>query len=196
MATPHVAGVAALVRALRPGDAATAVRQAILAGAERRPGLDGYAVTGARLNAAGALDAAAGGPGAPAPEPAPEPVLGIQPPAPAPSVTPAPAPAPAIPAPGTPPGTPATVRDPVSRPASPFASLRVAVRRRAVTVRLGLSRRATVRLTLHRGRAVSARSRLLAAGTSTVALGRLPRGTYRLRASAGADAIERRFTVR
>ena len=67
MATPHVAGAAALVLAARPGDRPADVRLALLDGAERRPALAGKLVAGARLNARGALDRKA-------PDPAPVPV--------------------------------------------------------------------------------------------------------------------------
>jgi subtilisin family serine protease len=71
MATPHVAGAAALVLAARPGARPTEVRQALLDGAERRPTLAGKLATGARLNARGALD---GSPpqSPPVPVPAPD----------------------------------------------------------------------------------------------------------------------------
>ena len=63
MASPHVAGAAALVTALRPGWSPVQVKAALLDGADRLPGLAGTSVTGARLNAAGAARIAAGGPG-------------------------------------------------------------------------------------------------------------------------------------
>ena len=55
MATPHVAGVAALLAAEYPAAEPAQLRDAILSGAEARPALTGSSVTGARLNAARAL---------------------------------------------------------------------------------------------------------------------------------------------
>jgi subtilisin family serine protease len=51
MATPHVAGVAALILSLNPFASAVAVRQALLSGIDIRPGLAGLVATGGRLNA-------------------------------------------------------------------------------------------------------------------------------------------------
>ncbi len=55
MASPHVAGVAALVWASCPTATYQAVRDAIYAGADPLPSLSGLVATGARLNAFGAL---------------------------------------------------------------------------------------------------------------------------------------------
>jgi subtilisin family serine protease len=51
MATPHVAGVAALILSLKPAASSAAVRQALLSGVDVRPGLAGLVATGGRLNA-------------------------------------------------------------------------------------------------------------------------------------------------
>jgi subtilisin family serine protease len=51
MATPHVAGVAALILSLNPFASAVTVRQALLSGVDVRPGLAGLVATGGRLNA-------------------------------------------------------------------------------------------------------------------------------------------------
>ena len=59
MASPHVAGVAALVFAAYPGRSVEAVEAAILNGADRKSGLSTYFASGRRLNAAGALAVAA-----------------------------------------------------------------------------------------------------------------------------------------
>jgi subtilisin family serine protease len=58
MAAPHVAGVAALVRAVDPGVPASQVVQAIRRGARPVPGLAGVTTTGGAVDAAGAIDAA------------------------------------------------------------------------------------------------------------------------------------------
>src|SRR5574341_1550536 len=55
MATPHVTGVAALVKALYPGDDWRAIKNRILAGSENIPSMAGTTITGKRLNAYGAL---------------------------------------------------------------------------------------------------------------------------------------------
>ena len=58
MATPHVAGVAALVRSAVPGATAAEVAQAIREGAVPLPSLAGKTVTGGRADAPGAIAAA------------------------------------------------------------------------------------------------------------------------------------------
>ncbi|HSK14574.1 MAG TPA: S8 family serine peptidase [Gaiellaceae bacterium] len=55
MATPHVAGVAALYLAANPSFAPEDVKAAILGGVDPRPGLTGVVSTGGRLNAARTL---------------------------------------------------------------------------------------------------------------------------------------------
>jgi subtilisin family serine protease len=81
MATPQVAGAAALVFAQRPTASAVTVKRALLAGAEPNPALAGKISTGARLNAMWALvgpppappeSAPPGTAPAPAPTPAPD----------------------------------------------------------------------------------------------------------------------------
>jgi subtilisin family serine protease len=59
MASPHVAGVAALVLAAYPARSVEAVEAAILNGADRKSGLSTYFAGGRRLNAAGAVAVAA-----------------------------------------------------------------------------------------------------------------------------------------
>ncbi len=55
MASPHVAGVAALVWSVRPSLTATEARRAILLSADPLPSLSGFVATGGRLNAHRAL---------------------------------------------------------------------------------------------------------------------------------------------
>ncbi|MGV8108403.1 NBR1-Ig-like domain-containing protein [Methanospirillum sp.] len=55
MATPHVAGVAALVKAANSGYTVVQVKQAILGGVDVKSGLSGKCVTGGRVNAGNAL---------------------------------------------------------------------------------------------------------------------------------------------
>ncbi len=52
MASPHVAGVAALLAGYSPGTSVIGLKQAILGGADVLPNLNGTSVTGGRLNAA------------------------------------------------------------------------------------------------------------------------------------------------
>ncbi|MDX8551871.1 S8 family serine peptidase, partial [Methanospirillum purgamenti] len=55
MATPHVAGVAALVKAVNSGYTVAQVKQAILSGVDVKSGLSGKCVTGGRVNAGNLL---------------------------------------------------------------------------------------------------------------------------------------------
>src|SRR4051794_12862550 len=103
MATPHVAGALALERQAAPTLNADQLKQELLDGADRVPGLAGLSVTGARLNATNAIQAARTVTGLPAlvpydpiavaPTPAPSPAPSVPAPAPAPP-QPKPAPAP------------------------------------------------------------------------------------------------------
>ena len=56
MATPHVAGVAALLWSYNPASGGAAVKSAILNGADPITALEGKVLTGARLNAANSLE--------------------------------------------------------------------------------------------------------------------------------------------
>lgn len=56
MATPHVAGVAALLQARHPGSTPATVKNAILSGAEGLASLAGRTLTSGRLDAAGAFE--------------------------------------------------------------------------------------------------------------------------------------------
>jgi hypothetical protein len=61
MASPHVAGVAALIAAQSPGISVSGIKSAILNGGDRIPALRGTSVTGARLNAFNSLTARTAG---------------------------------------------------------------------------------------------------------------------------------------
>jgi subtilisin family serine protease len=104
MATPHVAGTAALVWARNPAATVSQVRAALLTTVDQLTGLSGMVATGGRLNAERAVQAAFAPPPQP---PAPQPPA-PQPPSPAPP-PPAPSP-PAPPAPQPQPRPPAQVR--------------------------------------------------------------------------------------
>lgn len=65
MATPHVAGVAALVLAHDPAASVGTVKAAILGGVDVKPAFGGKTVTGGRLNAQGALGRTGSTPSAP-----------------------------------------------------------------------------------------------------------------------------------
>jgi hypothetical protein len=62
MATPHVAGAAALVAAVNPSFSAAQIKDALMSSADPIAGLAGKSVSGARLNAAAAVGAAAPAP--------------------------------------------------------------------------------------------------------------------------------------
>ena len=80
MAAPHVAGAAALVRAVDPGAPPSQVVQALRNGAKPAPGMAGATVTGGVADAVGAMDAALALPN-PQPPPPPPPPPQPQPPA-------------------------------------------------------------------------------------------------------------------
>ncbi|MFV1964695.1 MAG: S8 family serine peptidase, partial [Pirellulaceae bacterium] len=61
MASPHVAGVAALIAAQQAGASPLSIKTAILAGGDRLSNLRGFVLTGARLNAANSLSVNTGG---------------------------------------------------------------------------------------------------------------------------------------
>lgn len=110
MATPHTAGVAALIRSLVPGASVAGVKSALLGGTEAKSAFTGKTVTGGRLNAERSLQLAAASAGVPVPVPPPaapatqpsdpNPVRNAPPeeaePTPTPTPTPLPAPAVAL----------------------------------------------------------------------------------------------------
>ena len=192
MATPSVSGVAALLLAADRGATVAELRRALLDGADRKLALAGTTVTGARLNAFGALRelTPAQTPPAeepppeerndqPAPQPAPEPAPAPAPqPAPEPAPAPAPEPAPS-PAPAPPPA-PFAPRD-ASAPfvrftVSPSRDLAAFVRRRALRVTLRCNEPCAVRVELRRGTRVIARGRVAALATDVPARLRLRLG--------------------
>ena len=73
MASPHVAGVAALVRAADPGASATQVANAIRQGAKPLASMTGITVTGGVADAVRSIDAALATPNEPPPPPPPPP---------------------------------------------------------------------------------------------------------------------------
>ncbi len=72
MATPHVAGTAALLAAAAPASTALQRKAALLASVDAKPAFSGKSLTGGRLNAAAAIASLLGSP-APAPTPTPTP---------------------------------------------------------------------------------------------------------------------------
>jgi thermitase len=79
MATPHIAGAAALVAALRPEYTAAQIKAALMTGADPVPSLAGMARVAGRLNAASALGVSVPAPPEPTPTPTPEPVAPVAP---------------------------------------------------------------------------------------------------------------------
>ena len=87
MATPHVAGVAALVRAADPGVPATQVVHALIGGVHKLPSLNGVVASGGVVDAVGAINQALA---IPNPVPTrPPPPAPLAPPAPTPPTAPA-----------------------------------------------------------------------------------------------------------
>lgn len=181
MATPHVAGAAALVWARFPDAGVADVRAALLDSADPLPGLAGKVATGARLNAHGAvtLPLAAPAPAAPVEEPASEPIP-PQTVEPAPAPPAAPEPEPTSPLPTDPPAESGNT-DPLPDTAAPVVSLAVrstravgVLVRRGVTLAIGCSEACTIdaRLGLRTPRASVARTtaRLATAGRRRVVI--------------------------
>ena len=175
MATPHVAGAAALVAAHHPGFSAAQIKAALMEGADLRPGLAGKARVGGRLNAAAAL--------------------GIDPPAPAPASAPTPTPAPAPANPVTP--APAAV-------GSLRVSGHVVIGRRPRTATLSFTASAAtnVTVTLRRQGRTQQTTAAVSRGTTrwrisrSVAGLRLRPGRYELTLTAPAGPAGAKFSVR
>jgi thermitase len=213
MATPHVAGTLALMRQAAPTLSAAQLKQGVLDGADRVSSLSGLSVTGARLNAANAVQDVRSVAGL-APLVATDPI----PLDPAPAATPAPAaaaPSVPAPAPATPQPTPApphrTVRKAprlsglVAAPATaivcrPSAS---GCRGHAAQLRFRADQAATVTAQVQRRSCAHGRCAYRTAATVTVgakaganrlaigargATARLAAGAYRVRLVASDDA--------
>lgn len=196
MATPHVAGAAALLLARDPAATVADLRQALLISAEPRPGLQGRVVTGGRLDLPRALTALDLGDEAAArfqqqpaaAEPAPADGSATQP-APTQS-TPAPAPEPA-PAP-----PPATAPQPLAPPdlsspmvtvtAAPARSLATLLRRGLLSVRVRCSEACRLDLALRLDAATARRLGL----PRTIARGRASRS------SSGTATVRMRLSTR
>lgn len=211
MATPHVAGAAALLHARNASLTAADLKSALLTSVDAKAGLSGNAVTGGRLNAASALALVSAGP---APQwplasilPSPNPGSGPTPDEPAPAPQPQPVPA----WPGDEDGVDEG-EDEVDEP-QPGPALRLQRKgstslcrsgcaTRAFELRFTLPRSAPVRTTYERrvckGRgctwvAVIRRTVAGRSGTNTLKVStkvgsrRLGRGRYRLTLSVAAD---------
>jgi subtilisin family serine protease len=203
MATPHVAGAAALVFAADPGVSAAQVKAALLSTADPVPALSSRSVSGGRLDAGAAVASILGvtpeAAAPPTPSTPPAPVSTPAPPvsAPAPVSTPAPAPVAPSPAPVRP-----SVPAPVLRHLHVGGSLRT--RHGELRVTFSLNRAATVRFTVVRkGSTAGTWSVRARAGANAFTLARrlpthrtLARGAYTLRVGLAGTASTARFSVR
>ena len=183
MATPHVAGAAALLLARSPSATVGQLRRALLESVDRRDALARTTVTGGRLNAAAAiarLDALIGGEGAGTTTPTePQPATaspGVESPAPEPTPEPTATPPAPPESPATTPPAPPDRSAPLLRVSpSPTRSLTTLLRRRAFRVRVSCSERCTLRLEVRRRSTSTARIAQAPAvtavtGTATVSL--------------------------
>jgi subtilisin family serine protease len=185
MASPHVAGAAALALAADPSASTQQLRGALLRSVDPVPALAGKAVTGGRLNAAGALHAVA----SMTPEPTPPPA----PPPPAPVATPIWTPVP-----------PPVVIEPKLTSVAVSGSLRT--KKSRLRVRFSLTRAANVRFTVSKRGAkasLATWTRTGAAGRNVVSLTRklptrrtLKPGAYSLSLSLATSARRATFRVR
>jgi thermitase len=192
MASPHVAGAAALVLGARHDVSTAQLRQALLSTVDAKPVFAGKSVTGGRLNAAAAVGEIAGV----TPEPLETP-------------TPTPTPPAATPTPVAPDSTPAPVSTPtpVVAPAPTLSGLRLSGalkgRQGRLRVTFSLSGASTVRLSVVRGGSSASWRISGRAGANALSLKRrlptgrtLAKGTYTLVATAGATTARARFRVR
>ena len=141
MATPHAAGVAALIWSLAPGAGVATVKSALLDGTDAKTAFSSKTVTGGRLNAERSLQLTAAG----LPLPDPPPVPSAEPSDPDPVRD-----APPEEAQPTPTSAPAATPNPVPAPA-------VTLDRSAPLLTLALISRLRLRTVLSRGLAVRAR---------------------------------------
>ena len=189
MASPHVAGAAALVAAAHPTWSTTRRRQALLSTTEPVAALAGLAVTGGLLDAEAALAWQPVGE-----EPEPEPTPG---PGPAPGPDPFPLPPPSAPGAGT---APPQVSGPrITRLRVRGRSCRRACRAKAASLRFRASQAGTAALTLERraGRrylVISRTSRPVRAGKQRLPLASLRLNKGRWRVTIGTARV--RFRVR
>ena len=143
MASPHVAGAAALELAARPSATAWELKQALLISVDAKPQLTGLSVTGGRLNADRAVVAVNG----PLPSPTPEPT-------PTATATPEPPVATPTPAPPAPPVVPVVTPTPTVTPVTYLFDVTVGgsllTKRSKLQVRFSLSKPATVRFSIAR----------------------------------------------
>jgi len=212
MATPHVAGAAALALAVNPAAATWELKQALMTTVDSKEALAGLSVTGGRLNADAAV-AAINGP-LPTPTPIATPAVTS---APTPTATATPSPPVATPAPATPtPVTPTPVTPtpvtPVVTPAptvtQPIYLFDVTVggslltKRSKLKVRFSLTKAATIRFSIARSgskKALSAWTKKGHSGANSVTIMRrlptgrtLKPGSYKLSVGLSATATSSR----
>jgi subtilisin family serine protease len=152
MAAPHVTGVAALALSRAPGLTVSQLRDVLLSSVDAIPALRPVTVTGGRLNAARAVQAAASAPtgGLTAPASGPSATAGSPSPEPSPPATDTPAPAPTAPAPDSTSAAPAPDR---SAPTTPEAAAPA-----VATSAAAAGDRTAPRLTLRAARALRSRT--------------------------------------
>jgi subtilisin family serine protease len=187
MATPYVAGAAALLASAHPSFVASQIKAALLGSVDQIPDLAGKSVTGGRLNAAAALHAEP-----PIPASTPAPVA-------TPQATPKPAPPKTTPLPAPVPSQPVIVarlsRVRVSGRA-PHATLTFTS---SAATRIGVKLR---RLSGHRWRSAGTTTAYAAAGSSRWHVGRsiaglrLRKGSYKLTLASAGGAVSVKFRAR
>lgn len=201
MATPHVAGTAALIASAVPTAGVPAMRAALLEGTDPKPALATRTVTGGRLNAEGALRSAARSAGVELPGGSPE----TEPSGDSPEVEPpgGPLPAPAAAPPATTPVRPpvASAPPPAADRSAPRISLSLvrgrqlrALLSRGLVLRSRCSERCKLALQVRVGPRTAIRSRLSRTRRTKV-VGRATTGTAR-RSHRVVIRLSRRARVR
>ena len=185
MASPHVAGAAALVTAAHPGWTTAQRKRALLGAADPVPALAGTSVTGARLDAAAAV--AYVQPVAPAPTPAPAPAPSPTPPR---RRRPRPRPGPIRPGPGHRDGAARERRARHQAAAHPRPGVPPRVPRAVLLLRFSASHAGAAQLTLERRRrrryvVISRTPRPVRAGRQRLRLAALHLRTGRWRVTLG-----------